>query len=611
MYISKHLNNIYMIILYIYREAKQQQRLQNGGTLSKGKRSTTKVGPKTSNNRNEMNPIRSRSRSRSRPKSKLRHWQTDTQRASSRNWNKQNRTESAVINNRGSRPSEIIHALKEINGVKENEAVEDYIAKSNNDVFNNKESDIGLQALSNRDASVEMLQNGKTHFIKNKHFDEPNQSFDRSFGKLISTQTDESNDSMEILKFIQVAMQSSLSCNNVVETGCNTIHYNAICKDAGISCDLIDLTNSKGDVDSTAMIEDKTPTLENVPFHAKFITHTESNAKDEYSDKSKKPSMSECQQTSSTEMTLKLEDYDIMEMEIPVKTTSNFIKDEEKMDENFHTVFKNSHDKINIDIDTQAFTKYSSDSVDNLFLERPRPSSSIYEYDASCSSEELAEYLENDVQHGNIVMPELKVENIPNDLIAAFELAAERARNLQKAIIIYYENLIPGGTEKPNEGTTEDYETVEKCVCFVNYEIENRKRSERDSKSCRFHVTNGEDIDRFSTCSTRSSNSVQICKPAIHKFSLTDYCEFVNQKEIKSSELVIDSIREEKYALEVLQSKEDENDSGDFEAAESIKTLALLMTVEKTSPTLLRENLLALVYCILCSIIFWYLQVSF
>lgn len=603
-----------MIILYIYREAKQQQRLQSGGTLPKRKRSTTKVGPNTSNNRNEVNPTRSRSRSRS--KSKSCHWQTDTQRASSRNWNEQSRTESTVINSRGSRPSEIIHALKEIiNGVKENEDVEDYTAKSNNDVFNNKESDIGLQALSNRDASVEMLQNDEAYFIKNKHFDEPNQSFNRSFGKSISTQTEESVDSTEILKFTQVATQSSLCCNNVVETGCNTIHYNAIYKDAEISCDLIDLTNSKADIDSTA-IEDKTPTLENVPFHAKSITHTESNAKDEYSDKSKKPPISECKQTSSTEMTLKLEDYDIMEMEIPLKTTNNFIKDEEKiMDENFQTVFKllkNSDDKINIDIDThQASTKYSSDSIDNLFLERSRPSSSIYDYDASCSSEELAEYLENDVQHGNMVMPELKVENISNDLIAAFELAAERARNLHKAIIIYYENLIPGRTEKSDEETIEDYETVEKCACFVNCEIENRKRSECDAKSCCFHVTNGEDIDRFSTCSTRSSNSVQICEPAIHKFSLTDYCEFVNQKEIKSSELVIDSMREEKYAFEVLQSKEDENNSGDFEAAEAIKTLALPMRVEKTSSIILRDNLLALVYCILCSIIFWYLQVSF
>lgn len=550
-------------------------------------------------------------------KSNSRHWQTITPRVSSRNWNEQNRTESAVIYSRRSRPSEVIHALKEIiNGVKEKEDVEDNAAKivSNNDVFNNKESDSEFQALSNRDASAEMSQNGEAHFIKNKHFDESNQSFNQSFGKSINTQTEEGLDSTKILKLTHVTTQSSLSCNNVVETECNTLYYNAICKDAGISCDLIGLTNSKTDIDSTA-IEDKTPILEDVPLHAKSITHAESNVEDEYSDKSKKLPINECKQTSSTEMTLKLEDYDILE--ISAKTTSNCIGDEEKiMDENFQTVLKlpkNFDDKINIDIDTrQASTKYSSDSIDNLFSERPsRSSSSIYDYDASCSSDELAEYLENDVQHGDMVMSELKVENIPSDLIAAFELAAERARNLHKAIIIYYENLIPGRTEKLDEETAEDYETVERCSSFINCEIENRKKSECDAKSCRFDVANGKDIDGFSMCSTRSSNSVQMCEPAIHKLSLTNYCKLVNKKKIKSSELLIGNMREEEYALKVLQSKEDENDSGDFEAAEAIKTLTLPMTIEKTSSIISRENLLPLIYCILCSIVFLYLQISF
>ncbi|XP_070166214.1 uncharacterized protein [Polyergus mexicanus] len=596
-------------------KAKQQQRLQSGGTLPKKGRSTTKVDSKTSNNNNEANPTSSRSRSRL--KSKSRHWQTIIPRVPSRNWNEQSRTESVMIYNRRSRPSEVIHALKEIiNGVKENEDVEDNAANvSNNDVFNNEKSDSELQALSNRDASAEISQNGEAHFIKNKHFDEPNQSFDQSFGKSINTQTEEGLDSTKILKLIHVTTQSSASCNNVVETGCNTLYHNAICKDAGISCDLIGLTNSKTNIDSTA-IEDKTPILEDVPLHAKSITHAESNVEDEYPDKSKKLPISECKQTSSTEMTLKLEDYDIFE--ISAKMTNNCIGDEEKiMDENFQTVLKlpkTIDDKINIDIDTrQASTKYSSDSIDNLFSEKPsRPSSSIYDYDASCSSEELAEYLENDVQHGNMVMSELKVENIPSDLIAAFELAAERACNLHKAIIIYYENLIPGRTEKSDEETAEDYETVERCASFINCEIENRKKSECDAKPCRFHVTNGEDIDGFSTCSTRSGNSVQICEPAIHKLLLTDYCKLVNnKKKMKSSELLIGSMREEEYAYKVLQSKKDENDSGDFEAAEAIKTLTLPMTIEKTSSSISRENLLPLIYCILCSIVFWYLQVSF
>ncbi|EFN61387.1 hypothetical protein EAG_15342 [Camponotus floridanus] len=570
-------------------ETKQRQRLQSEGTLPKKRRSIIKVNSKTSNNYNNANPTRSRSKSRSR------YYQTVTPRRSSRNWNEQSHTESIANHSRRSRPLEVIHALKEIiDSTREDEDIkENAMNIPIIDVFNNKENDDRLQVQSIRDVSKEISRNDEADFINNKHFDEPGLSFEQLVCKSISTQTEKDLDLTEILKLTEISMQS-LNCNNVIETGCNTTHYNAICKDAEVSCDLIDLTNSEADIDSTA-IEDKTLTLEDVSIHTKSIMHTENNIEDKYSDKSKEFSLSECKQSSSTETILKLQDYDIME-ETPAKMTS-FITDEEKIiDENSQTFLKlprNFDDKMNIDT-RQASVKYSSDSVNNLFL--------------ASSFEDI---VENDTLHGNIVLSEL---NIPSDVIAAFELAAERTLNLRKAIIIYYENLISKETKKREE-ETEDFETVEKCVSLENCEIKNRKRSECDAKYCRFDAANDEDIDGFSTCSS-SSNSDQVYESAIQKLSLANYYEHVNKEKLKLLAELVGQVghalqgMQEEYALEILESKEDENDDKDFNATGTIKTLALPMT-EKTSSVISCGNLLALIYCILYSIVFWYLQFSF
>lgn len=602
-------------------ETKQRQRLQNGGAIPKRRRSTTKVGSKTSNKHNNAKPTRSRSRS----KSNSRHQQIVTSRESSQNRNEQHNTESAVIYRRRSRPSEVIHTLKEIiNGVKEDEDVEENavnaIEESNN-VFNNKEDDSGLQA--NCDISAEMSQNDEINFTKDNNFDEPNQPFDQSSCKSISTQTEESLNSKENLK---ITLTQSSSNSNNIDIGCNTMNYNAICKNVEVSCDLINSTNLKADIDST--IEDKTPTLEDVPVHTESIKRPESSIEDEYNDK--KLLVSESKQTLSTG-TLELEDYDVMET--PSNTTNDFIKLEEKiMNENsqtFSQVSTNSDDKTNIGTHQESI-KYSNDSEDNSLSEKShRPSSSmIYDYDASCSSEELAEYLENDVQHGNIVMSELKenIPNIPSDVIAALELAGERARNLHKAIIIYYENLISRETEKRDEETEAENHKTERYACFPSCEIKHRKRFESDEKYDLLEAANDEDVDRFSTCSSKSSNSVQMCESALEKISLADYREFLNQEEgaalprekaiAKSSahdladvKSLMQLLLREKYALELFQ-EEDEYNGEDFEAAETMKTLALPMTNEKAS-VISRENLLPFIYCILFSVVFWYLQFSF
>lgn len=480
--------------------------------------------------------------------------------------------------------------MKEIiNSTRENEDIEENdVNVPNNDVFNNKEDDDSLQVLSIRDVSTKISRDDEAHF------NEPNRSFDQLDWKSISTQTEEDLDSTEILKLTQISMQSS-NCNNVIEIGCNTTHYNAICKDAEVSCNLIDLTNSETDIDSTA-IGDKTLISKDVSIQTESIMHVEYK----YFDKNKQSLNTETTSVSET----KLQTYGITK-ETSAKMIS-FIRDEKKIiNENSQTFLlpRNSDDKMNIDT-RQAFIKYSNDSVNNLFLEKSqRSSSSVYDYEASCSSEDLVEHLENDIQHGNIVMSEL---NIPSDVIAAFELAAERARNLRKAIV-YYKNLISKETEKRKE-ETEDFETIEKRVSFVNCEVKNEKRSECDTKYCRFDAANGKDIDEFSTYSSTSSNSDQMYEAALQKLSLANYCEYVNKKKIKLAELM--QGMQEEYALEVLGSKENENDDKNCNTTGTIQTLALPIIIEKTS-IISWENLLVLIYCILYSIVFWYLQASF
>ncbi|XP_072745805.1 uncharacterized protein [Anoplolepis gracilipes] len=886
-----------------FAEAKQQQRLQSGGTLSK-KRHPTKGDSNTSNNHNNANPTRSR------PTSRSRHWQTIKPREYSRNWNEQNRTESAVIYNKRSKPSEVIHTLKEIiNGVKIDEDVEkNAVNMSNYDVFNNKESDSGLQALSNRDISAKMSQNDKTNFIKNKHFDEPNRSFNQSVQKSISTQKEERPDSTESLKLTQIATQSSSYNNNIVKVGCNTTHYNIICRDAEVSCALISSTNSKADIDSTAIgdktmtledvpvhaesimhaesnaedeyfdkskklpiseckrtlstemtleledydimdtpakptsnfirdekiingnsqallkllenFDDKTMTLEDVPVHAESIMHAESNAEDEYFDKSKKLPISECKRTLSTEMTLELEDYDIMDtpakpisnfirdekiidgnsqallkllesfddktmtledvpvhaksimhaesnaeneyfdkskklpiseckrtlsaemtleledydimdtpakasnnfirddekiidgnsqallkllesfddktmtledvpvhaksimhaesnaedeyfdkskklpiseckrtlstemtleledydiMDTPAKPTSNFIRDKEKIiDENSQTLLKlleNFDDKPNIVINRpQTFDRDNVNYIwQYLFTERyPLPSSSIYNYNYPWTDEEIAKCYGIESEHEDMsscsseeVMSESNVKNIPSDVTAASELAGECA-SFYKAGELYkfinYENLSfpkPEEIKNRDEETIEDYEIVEKGGSCVNCEIVNRSRSKCDAKCCCFDMANAEDNDGFSTCSSRSSNSVQMCECdiSLYKLPISKYYQLVKQKKIKSlSELMVQGMIEKEYKFKVLQLVDDMKeykglqlieDENNDETAGAVKTLALPTTAEKTFSIISLENLLSLIYFILSFIVFWYLEVWF
>jgi len=360
----------------------------------------------------------------------------------------QHRTESLIYNR--SRTLEVIHTLRKIiDNVRENEDAEENTVKNNG--FDHKKNDSEIQTSPTSDT----LQNNELSiFMEDVNLNDG----DRASRKSISTQTElnspsyhkinaeKDQDLEEILKLTRiVATQTSPSCNkNVVEIGCNT--SNVVCNDIEVSCDLVGSTNLKTEVDLT--VKDKSPSDVLIHTEPSFVEHIEINVEDENTNGNKELLLNRCKTTLNTEMSLKLENCD--SVKIPAKMTNDAVGEAEKiMHEEACQIFlkssKNSDNKLNINKNPQSIKRFNnhnvnSTSINNLFLERSR--SSVYDYDASCSSEEVAEYLENDVQYEDMVMSELKMEDIPSDVIAAFELAAERARNLHEAVIIYHKNLI-------------------------------------------------------------------------------------------------------------------------------------------------------------------------
>ncbi|XP_024867782.1 uncharacterized protein LOC112452026 [Temnothorax curvispinosus] len=220
------------------------------------------------------------------------------------------------------------------------------------------------------------------------------------------------------------------------------------------------------------------------------------------------------------------------------------------------------------DNDKQESTKCSnnhgasSTSVNNLSLTRS-PSLTIDDCNVSHhSSEDITKYPENDVQDEDTVTSELKVDGIPSDVMAAFELAAERARNLHEAVIIYHRNLTSKESGKRNEKTDEDYETSEfrddrHCpgihTPFTSRENEDKIKLECEAM-CHL-ANNGEDFDGFSTYSSRGSTSDRICDfESFSRSSKEDY--FGIDQEEKNNVL-----SENKRARSTLNESSDSDDT--------------------------------------------------
>lgn len=561
----------------------------------------------------------------------------------------QHRNESTLIYSKRSRTLEVIHTLKKIiDSVKEDEDAKENAVKNND--FDHKKNYSEIQTSPNCDTS----QNKELHmFTKDLNLDGADRSFSRS-RKSISTQTElespsyykidveKNQDLKETLKLTRiVATQTSPSYSkNVVEVGCNTTPY-IVGNDVEISCDLIGITNLEIEVDSTT-IEDKSTS--DVPIRT---TKSLSVQHIEDTNENKELPLSECKKTLNTKMSLKLDNCD--SVEIPAKTTNDAVRAKKIIHEKACQVsLKSSNDKTNTDIDKQESTKCSNNhgannnSVNKLFLERSRPS--FFDCDVSCSSEEVTEYLENDVQCEDLATSKLKVEGVPSGVIAAFELAAERARNLHEAVIIYHKNLMSKASEKRDEREetkVEDYETpkfgddrhcLKKHASFINHENEDKIKSEFEA-ICHL-ANNGEDFGDFSTCSSRASSFDEICEFELPRsiadqlnFNILDReeeCTLLPRSEQarsilnKRSDLKDERLKslmqlmhrtQEGYALELLQSERND-ESFETEGVKNDKTLTPSAAIKETS-FISRETLLPLIYCVVCTVVFWCLQFSF
>lgn len=551
----------------------------------------------------------------------------------------QHRNESLIYSKR-SRTLEVIHTLKKIiDNVKDEDAEEN--AVKNDD---HEENYSEIQTSPNCDTS----QNNELHvFTKDLNLDEADRS-----RKSVNTQTEldsflyckinaeKDQDLKKTLKLTRiVATQTSPSCNkNVVEVGCNTTPYNVVCKDVEVSCDLIGITNWEIEVDST--IEDKSTSDVSIrTMEPLSVKHIEIGVENEDTNENNKElPLSEHKKTLNTKMDLKLGNCD--SVEIPAKTTNDAARETEKIIHKkiCQVSLKSRDDKTNADIDKQESTKCSNNhdtnnsSINELFLERFRQP--IFDCDVSDSYEEVTEYFENDIQYEDMATSELKMKSVPSGVIAAFELAAERARNLLEAVIIYHENLKSKESDKRNEETkVEDYEMpkfgddrhcLKKYASFISHENEDKIKSEFEA-ICHF-ANNGEDFSDFSTCSSRTSFD-EICEFELSRsiadqlnFSILDReeeCALLPRNEQARSNLNERSDLEdmkslmqlvhrtqEEYALELLQS---ERNDESFEGMKSDKTLAPFAAIKEIS----RENLLPLFYCIVCTVVFWYLQFLF
>lgn len=585
---------------------KQRQKLQSGGMLPKKKRSRTKIASKVLDKCDDANPTLA--------KSKSRHCQTRKIIPNESSNNIEEHRTEPTLTYRKSRTLEVIHTLRKIiDSVRENDDAEENVKRNDHEKNDNNE----MQMSPNNDT----LQNDKLHSTKDINLDEA----DRYSRRSISTQVkldspsyheidaEKDQDLMEILNLTRIVATQTLPSyiRNVVDIGCNTPVI--VCNDVGVSCDLIgstDLTEME-----PTMIEDKSTS--NVHIEPSSI---KVNVENEDINRNKELLLSECKEILNTR--LKLENCDI-----PANTINDVAGEIEKiMREEVYRIFfkslKNSDDNTNVDIDEeQESTKCSSNhnvsstSINNLFSEKSR--SSICDYDTSCSSEEI-------------------VEDLTSDVIATFELAAERARNLHEAVIIYHKNLMSRESGKQNEEKVEDYETsefsdeqncFEKYTSFISRENENKIRSECDA-IC--HFVNNEYFSGFSTCSSRDSSSDRTCGTKFLKSSKDgNYVGMKREEEnavfseneraiarsilnkrsdledVKSMMQLVHRTQED-YALELLESEK----SFDMEKIKNDKILALPAANKKTS-LISREYLLSFIYCIVYTVVFWYLQYSF
>ncbi|XP_020288523.1 uncharacterized protein LOC109857044 [Pseudomyrmex gracilis] len=248
---------------------------------------------------------------------------------------------------------------------------------------------------------------------------------------------------------------------------------------------------------------------------------------------------------------------------------------------------------------------YDSDNVYDVTI--VDPDSPLYDSSNPSDSD-----IRNDVvreETENVLSDDL-IENMK----MIFELAAERARNLREAVVIYYESLM--SREDQNEEIRYDEEPsrdhryrLERCASFTSSAS---VEEIGDSDGERF-VASDDDFDDGRSSSSASSGQtfVSVIRNSRANVQIIDRDDGNARSSLNESlegskslmRLVCRRTRKE-HALELLQFGNDGENLG-----KEMKILTLPVT-EKPS-ILTRENLLPLVCCALCTVVVWWLQFLF
>ncbi|XP_014475043.1 PREDICTED: uncharacterized protein LOC106744632 [Dinoponera quadriceps] len=404
---------------------------------------------------------------------------------------------------------------------------------------------------------------------------------------------------------------------HLVEAGCNTMPYQAFCADAGVSCDLIDLTSLKlDDTESRSTIIQVN--LEDASIHTivapRLVEHDKSDVESDCLIVTEGLLISEHEKTlmADADSDAESEGYSVNTTKIESAETLNEATDGNC--ESSATTIAGGEKEIlgakspgDLDVSTRIAGDEHEESTTSCVSEHraidtwPRSSRwtslSLYDYDASCSdsSEEPTERPTDDAP-----------DSIPGDVLVAFQLAAEYARNLQRAVALYNESLMSGevgevrGTSTHDEGRFHESASFLSCRADANFE-DGSSSSFVCSSSSGESVRAGHQLELRDRGAGREEEDVTRRGEKTSSTMLVPKHRDLQLMDVRSlARLLLRRTREEECALELLKMEGLARD----ERPRASPPPGLV-------PIALRGHLVPFVYCLLCTLIFWYFQASF
>lgn len=426
---------------------------------------------------------------------------------------------------------------------------------------------------------------------------------------------------------------------NVVDTGCNTMPYKSFCKDAEVSCDLIGSISSKTDVDPSAIVDGLVS--EDISIRTivkpRSVDYIKSDDESVYSDVTERFSISECEKIGdSTELESHISTATLVTQ---IDTNHVFAMETKTIHEDEMSLKSLSdHDGLIgtvVDKYEESTERLNDDVIGNFVNDVPNKSRctslSLYDYDTSCSdsSEEVAEHFEDNIRHKDAVAPELGVNSIPSDVLEAFQIATEYARNLHKAILLYNESLMPQESETQYRAASEDHgiqvlgedrHCVRRSASFVSCISDDRSKSECDTGYCPI-MSSDENLDVFSALPSSSGHSLLSYQCGLEEQNafFPQSVETSMKLIQKRSDLMLVNVKsfarllihrtQEEETLEVLQLEELTEDEKLHDGERAKNTLVLF--VVKFLSIMTHKNLIPVIYCLLCILAFWCLHISF